>query len=139
MVAVPASFLILWGPVVAYMAVIFYVSSEPDVAEVATNLVSDKILHGVEYAVLAVLVVRALLGGLPRRARGSVIIAAILITIAYGASDEFHQSFVPGRSADWIDLAADAGGACAGAAACWAWGIISAVPESIRGSSRDEL
>lgn len=119
------------------MAAIFYVSSEPDVAEVATALVSDKILHGLAYALLAVLVTRALSGGLPRRLRGSHVIAAILITIAYGASDEFHQSFVPGRSAEWIDLLADAGGALTGTAACWAWGIISAVPGSVRGSSRE--
>ena len=48
--------MILWGPVVAYMAVIFYVSSQTDIAPIATNLVSDKILHALEYAVLAVLV-----------------------------------------------------------------------------------
>jgi VanZ family protein len=131
--------LILWGPVVAYMAVIFYASSQPDIAQALTGRVSDKILHGLEYTVLAVLITRALSGGLPRRIRGVVLIAAVLMTIAYGASDELHQSFVPGRSADWVDVLADSGGALAGVAACWAWGIISVVPGSVQGSSRDEL
>ena len=121
------------------MAVIFYVSSQPDIAEVATNLVSDKILHALEYAVLAVLVARAFAGGLPRRIPGRVMVAAILVTVAYGASDEFHQYFVPGRHADPTDLLADSAGALAGAAVCWAWGIISPVPGSVQGSSRNEL
>lgn len=34
-----------------------------------------------------------------------------LLTVAYGASDEIHQSFVPGRHPDVVDLAADAVGA----------------------------
>ena len=139
MAALPTSFLILWLPVLAYMAVIFYVSSQPDIAEVATNLVSDKILHALEYAVLAVLVARAFAGGLPRRIPGRVIVSATLITVAFGASDEFHQYFVPGRHADPTDLLADSAGALAGAAVCWAWGIISPVPGSVQGSSRNEL
>jgi len=49
---------------------------------------------------------------------------AVAITTAYGCSDEWHQSFVPGRDADLRDVWADAVGAVAGAAACWAWGII---------------
>jgi VanZ family protein len=31
----------------------------------------------------------------------------------YGASDEFHQRFVPGRTADVLDWLADSLGACA--------------------------
>jgi VanZ family protein len=41
---------------------------------------------------------------------------AIAVGTAYGASDEWHQSFVPNRSSDSGDLAADAVGAAAGAA-----------------------
>ncbi|MEZ4273606.1 MAG: VanZ family protein [Myxococcota bacterium] len=33
------------------------------------------------------------------------------ITILYGLVDEFHQSFVPGRSPDLLDALADAAGA----------------------------
>ena len=34
-----------------------------------------------------------------------------VVTVVYGFSDEFHQLYVPGRSADMYDLAADAAGA----------------------------
>ncbi len=41
---------------------------------------------------------------------------AFLMTVAYGAVDEIHQSFVDGRDATVVDLAVDA----LGAAAAWA-------------------
>jgi VanZ family protein len=42
-----------------------------------------------------------------------------LCAVAYGISDELHQAFVPGRTADWQDVLADTVGA---AAAIWlAW------------------
>ena len=49
---------------------------------------------------------------------------AVLIAVAYGVTDEWHQSFVPNRHADPRDLAADAIGACAAAASVKAWDII---------------
>jgi VanZ family protein len=57
---------------------------------------------------------------------------AIAITVGYAVTDELHQLFVAGRSAELYDLLADAAGAVVGTAACWAWGIISP-------ASRDEL
>ena len=50
---------------------------------------------------------------------------AILITVAYGASDEYHQRFVAGRSSELADLYADAAGASVAAALSWACGIIA--------------
>jgi VanZ family protein len=44
--------------------------------------------------------------------------------VAYGVTDEWHQSFVPGRSADAIDLVADAVGAGLAAGGLGAWGIM---------------
>jgi hypothetical protein len=74
----------------------------------------DSLLHAVAYAVLA-----ALLYGVLGPARLGTLRAAVVaaaIAGAYGATDEWHQSFVPGRSADPLDLAADVAGAVAGAA-----------------------
>lgn len=71
----------------------------------------DKVVHIVMYGVLGWLCARAL-----HRAEGfcaaAAILLAILLTSAYGASDEWHQVYVPGRypsGADWI---ADTAGAC---------------------------
>ena len=118
-----------WIPVVCYMAAIFYVSSLSD-PPVPAN--SDKGLHWLAYLGLAVLVVRALVRGLPRRISLGVAAAAVAITVAYGATDEVHQLFVPGRTGDIYDLMADAVGAVVGTVACVLWGYN-------RPSSRDGL
>lgn len=113
------------------MAAIFYVSSLSEVS--LPERVPDVSLHSLAYLGLAVLVVRALAGGLRRRFGLGVALLAMLITVTYGASDEIHQMFVPGRSAEWRDLVADAIGAFIGTIACWAWGIISTNSEPTRG------
>lgn len=134
--------LLLWGPVIVYMAAIFYVSSLPE-APLPPG-VGDKPSHSLAYMGLSVSIARALGGGLPARLGMGTAAAAVLLTVAYGVSDEFHQSFVPGRSSDVHDVYADAIGAILGTVACWAWGIISRSPDpsagsgSSRAESRDE-
>lgn len=126
----------LWLPVVVYMAGIFLVSGDPNPP--MPDRVSDKSMHLLAYAGLAVVVCRAVARGLPARVTLSVAAATLLITIGFGATDELHQMFVPNRSADEYDLLADAAGAGAGLIACWAWGIIAApnrrVPTSTSGA-----
>src|SRR5688572_21178517 len=106
-----------WGPVAAYMGLIFYLSSQsrlpigPDV--------SDKLLHALAYFGLAVVVVRALGAGLPARIGPATAIAAWVVAAGYGVTDEIHQMFVPGRTAAVDDLVADAIGAFAGVVLCW--------------------
>jgi VanZ family protein len=112
-------FLRLWAPVVIYMAAIFSVSSVPGPPIPGG---SDKSLHVLAYLGLAVVVVRALGGGLPRRIGFGIAATALLITMGYGATDEVHQRFVPGRSGEVDDFLADAAGALAGTIACWLWG-----------------
>ena len=104
------------------MGAIFYVSS---LANPPVPIGTDKPLHWLAYLGLAITVVRALAGGLPRRIGVGMAVTAILITIAYAATDEVHQMFVPGRTADAYDLVADAAGAVVGTVACALWGIIS--------------
>lgn len=111
------------------MAAIFYVSSRP---QVPIPLGADKPWHAIAYFGFAVVAVRAVAGGLPRRVDGRIAGLAIAIAVAYAVTDEVHQLFVPGRSADVADWIADTAGALMGTAACWAWGIIAQ-------TSRDEL
>jgi VanZ family protein len=96
----------LWLPVVAWAAVIFTLSSIPSLS---THLGTwDTILrkgaHMTEYAVLAVLLWRAL-GSEP---------AALAASVAYAATDELHQAFVPGRHGSPVDVAIDGVGAALG-------------------------
>ena len=116
------------------MAAIFYVSGLPD-APMPPGL-SDKPLHSLAYLGLAVVTVRAVAGGLPRRITLRVAAIAAAIAIGYGVTDEIHQSFVPGRTAELDDLLADAGGTLIGTAACWAWGIISCSRSSSGAAAR---
>ena len=74
---------------------------------------SDKVAHFLVYALLAALLRRAFGPGL--RWPVAATVAAAAIATAYGAIDEVHQSFVPGRSATVADGVADAAGAIIGA------------------------
>ena len=106
--------LALWLPPLVYMAVIFGLSSQPNPVPEVTSRVWDKLLHGAEYAALALLFCRALAG--EEVAWTMAALAAVLLTSAYGASDEYHQLFVPLRDGNVRDWVADTVGAALGAA-----------------------
>jgi VanZ family protein len=96
----------LWLPVVIWAAVIFAFSS---IASLGTGLgVWDTILrkgaHMTEYAILGLLLLRALGRELPAFALG----------IAYAITDEIHQHFVRGRHASPIDVLIDTAGVAIG-------------------------
>jgi VanZ family protein len=102
----------LWVPVVVYMAAIFYVSSESNPFPTIAPLVWDKAVHFTEYGILGLLWCRALRGeGLSWPA---AIAIALVAASAYGASDEWHQSFVAFRDTDIHDWYADTIGASIG-------------------------
>ena len=98
------SILTLWGPFFAALAAVFWLSSLTDVP--GARYFWDKLLHMVGYAGLGVLALRAFHGGFGRLRPAPTMFAGIAI-ILWGASDEFHQSFVPGRDATVWDLVAD--------------------------------
>jgi VanZ family protein len=99
----------LWAPVALYMALIFAASSVSHPPDLSTSI-GDKGAHGLLYSGLAALMVRALAGGW-QPFGGGIGLAAVAYSILYGATDEIHQLFVPNRTADVKDLAADAVGA----------------------------
>jgi hypothetical protein len=100
---------------IAWAGLIFLASSRPDLRvsdDHLLDLVLRKAAHLFVFGVLAVLVARALRGeGLERRA---TLIAAWITTLAYAASDEWHQTFVQGRVGHPSDVAIDMVGASVG-------------------------
>jgi VanZ family protein len=99
-----------WAPPLAWAATIFLLTSIPS-PQLSAPRGSDKVAHALVYGILGALTARSLLAA-PRRR--SAWIAAALGLITYGALDEFHQRFIPGRFADVGDWAADSAGAVAG-------------------------
>lgn len=92
-----------------WMVLIFTLSHQPSLPAPSLFPHQDKLFHAVTYGILGFL----LLGGLPDGPRR--LLLAWLLASLYGCSDEIHQMFVPGRSAELLDLAADSGGALLGA------------------------
>jgi len=95
-----------WLPVVLWAGLIFGLSSIPSLGTgLGTwDLVLRKLAHTLEYAVLGLLLLRALGSELPALAAGA----------AYAASDELHQHFVRGRHGAVYDVAIDAFGVLLG-------------------------
>jgi VanZ family protein len=105
----------LWIAAALYAALIFWLSSQSNPLPFLPSAIFslDKVLHAGEYAVLGA-VLRLALAATRLRAR-TAFLAAVAAASLYGASDEWHQAFVPNRSCDVRDWVADTGGALAGA------------------------
>lgn len=94
-----------WLPSLAWMVVIFYASSLP-----GSDVPGDYSVyaHFIEYAILAALLFVALRHG--RSPRQAAVLAVVIASL-YGASDEIHQLFTPGRVSDPLDWLTDTAGA----------------------------
>ena len=106
------------------MATIFYLSSLHQ-APLPPGI-SDKPAHAFGYMGFGFVIARALAGGLPPRITLRQALIGLALASLYGVTDEFHQWFVPGRSADIADWYSDSLGSAIALFACWAWSIISA-------------
>ena len=127
------TFLRYWGPLLVWMTCIFLASSDAMSAEhtsrffipllhwlwpnlsgyglIQAHFYLRKAAHVTEYAVLAALLFRALLHTV-LRGRMALTAGVVLGCCAvYASSDEFHQSFVPSRTASAHDVAIDVCGA----------------------------
>jgi len=101
---------LIWLLPIAYMVLIWTLSSFPADEFVALpDLSLDRIikesLHLVEFGILYLLFTVALFSNRQLTKKTSLIFA--ILACSYGALDEIHQSFVPYRSATWIDLFKD--------------------------------
>lgn len=126
-----------WWPVAAWMSLIFLFSTElfsgantssflrPLLSSLFPAMTADqidtvhltmrKLGHWSEYFMLAVLIARALNAKPQRQSQLRRTAGAIAIATLYAVSDEWHQSFVPSRSASIVDVLIDSCGAITGA------------------------
>jgi VanZ family protein len=108
---------------VLYVIAIYYVSSMPSPPPIPGGA-SDLQLHALAYFGLTLVLIRAVAQAKWARVTTAALVLSFAISVGYGASDEWHQSFVPKRHADVRDLAADAVGAAIAGIAVKAWSII---------------
>src|SRR5262249_10209679 len=138
------SFILYWLPVGLWMGVIYCASSDtmsfqhssriigpllrwlfPGLSDQAVRsgvMAIRKCAHLTEYAILALLLWRALRKPVRRDPRGWTwphVWQALLLVVLYAASDEFHQLFVPSRQASVLDVAIDTSGAVLGLVFLW--------------------
>jgi VanZ family protein len=104
------SFLQFQSPLFAWCLFVFTASSIPSPNIPALGTYTDKVIHFGVYGTLC------WLAHIAFHFQGNVslkrysLLAAILFTMVFGMSDEFHQLFTPGRSADILDVVADTAG-----------------------------
>jgi len=108
---------VYWWIAAAWAIVIFLLSSIPGKSmPQIPGLQYDKVIHALVYSVLGALFFLAL-RHTSSFATGRIVALAALFALAYGLTDEFHQLFVPGRSAELYDALADGIGGLIGATA----------------------
>jgi VanZ family protein len=130
------SFLKYWVPLVIWLGVIFFGSTDLMSAEHTSQIIAPflrwlrpdispetiaqvqflvrKAAHLAEYAILAMLLWRAIIRGTNAERKRAVFVSIWLVATLVAALDEYHQSFVPSRGAAWGDVLIDSGGAIFG-------------------------
>jgi VanZ family protein len=106
-------------PMALAMGTIFFASHQPGDSLSLPQLPGfDKLAHMISYGVLAMAVFFAWSEQQKNSKSRVVMLATWMFCLLYGISDEFHQSFIPGRTVSVYDLLADGVGA---AMACAFW------------------
>lgn len=95
-----------------YCAFIYWLSSQPSLPTPSLFEHQDKLFHAGAYFVMSLLAWRSF----KHLITPPIILAFVSLAFCclYGASDEWHQSFVVGRSSDVLDWLADTSGAAMG-------------------------
>lgn len=120
-----------WSPPLVWAAVIFLFSSitTASTSEIYwQDFIVKKLAHIVEYGIFAVLIYRALLGTNHKKSTAAFL--SVLIAILYGATDEYHQSFTPGREPRARDVVFDTIGA--GIFVWWIWKSLPKTPPKLK-------
>lgn len=101
-----------WIPAIAYMALIFCLSSfpSPEITRSFPIYLKLKMIHMIEYGILYYLYRFAIIKT-TRVSAAEAVIMCLSMTFLYGLTDEFHQVFVPTRSASLMDATANLVGA----------------------------
>ncbi|HEX6977606.1 MAG TPA: VanZ family protein [Patescibacteria group bacterium] len=114
------SFIRFWVPVFVWIVIIYSFSSRtmPSVGPTyITNFAAKKTAHVLEYSVLSILLYRALINyGFSKT---TAFIWAVSFCFIYGASDEYHQTFTPGREPRIRDVFIDTIGGSVGLLIIW--------------------
>ena len=97
-------FLYYWFPVLFYCLAIFVQSSFSTLKQIPDLPQGDKVLHFVGYAILGVLFLRGFKNSKLKNRGRLIMVASIVLTAIYGATDELHQYYVPNRSAEIGDI-----------------------------------
>jgi len=101
-------------PLIVYWIILFTATTLP-MKELPSIALGDKVNHFSAYLLLSVMLFLTLIFQ-----RRNILLQkyaaqfALLIASVYGVLDEIHQLFIPGRSAEVLDWAADTGGALIG-------------------------
>jgi hypothetical protein len=99
-------------PMFVVMGTIFFLSGIPGDRLPLPNIEGiDKFAHIAAYGILAITVFHAFGPRIRRLNPRWLTATVILFCVLYGVSDEYHQSFVPGRTPSFFDLLADGFGA----------------------------
>jgi len=107
-------FLHYWFPILFYCLIIFVQSSYPRLESTPDLPHMDKVLHFAGYAFLGALFLRGLRHSKFKDHDRLIRVGSILLTGIYGATDEWHQHYVPYRSADLWDIFFDFAGGLSG-------------------------
>ena len=108
-----------WGPIIIWAGVIFTfssISTLPKAEIIWWDFILKKSAHIIEYAIFFLLLIRALNPTSPKKlmpqsVKSKTWLIAFVVAILYALTDEYHQSFVPGRTAKLTDVGFDIIGA----------------------------
>jgi VanZ family protein len=104
------------------MGTIFFLSHQPgDSIDLGNFPGIDKVAHLAVYGLLALTVILAHSASARKKTPTAVCLSTCVICLLYGISDEFHQSFIPGRFVSGADVLADMVGAVT---ACCGWLVL---------------